>query len=71
MKAMPGKVGTGFPSGIAPEKAMPGKVGTGFPSGIAPEKAMPGKACPGRDPGWVPIFRQALRQSSERVRGGP
>jgi hypothetical protein len=45
--AMPGKVGTGFPSGIATqdEAAMPGKVGTGFPSGIATqdEAAMPGK----------------------------
>jgi hypothetical protein len=46
MKAMPGKVGTGFPSGIAPEKAMPGKVGTGFPSGIASRKSNAGKSMP-------------------------
>jgi hypothetical protein len=32
---MPGKVGTGFPSGIATKQPMPGKVDTGFPSGIA------------------------------------
>jgi hypothetical protein len=32
---MPGKVDTGFPSGIATKQAMPGKVDTGFPSGIA------------------------------------
>ncbi len=38
LKAFSGKVGTGFPSGNAPEqasKAFPGKVGTGFPSGNA------------------------------------
>jgi hypothetical protein len=33
---MPGRMDTGFPSGIATmEGATPGKVETGFPSGIA------------------------------------
>jgi nicotinate-nucleotide pyrophosphorylase (carboxylating) len=49
LKAMSGKVGTGFPSDIAPgHEAMSGKVGTGFPSDIAAgHEAMSGKARPG------------------------
>ena len=58
-RAMPGKVGTGFPSGIAGQEAMPGKVGTGFPSGIASSGQAPRR----RLRPWRSLARGALLMS--------
>ncbi|MDX8513682.1 hypothetical protein [Mesorhizobium captivum] len=52
-RAIPGKVRSGFPFGIATKKkAIPGKVRSGFPFGIATnKKAIPGKVRSGFPPG--------------------
>ncbi|MGF6256908.1 hypothetical protein, partial [Ensifer sp. LBL] len=70
-KAIPGKVRSGFPFGIAAiQKAIPGKVRSGFPSGVASSQKQFQEKCETLFRPELRLHKQQLRKSAKRFPSG-